>query len=121
MPVRRLGVDAAVIFADIMLPLDGMGVPFYIKPNTGPIIPDPIRTAAQVEAVRVIDAEEATPYVFETIRTLRRELGDSTAVIGFSGSPFTLACYMIEGRPSRDYARAKSLMFSQPELWHKFM
>ncbi|MBI4200845.1 MAG: uroporphyrinogen decarboxylase [Chloroflexi bacterium] len=121
MPVRRLQVDAAVIFADIMLPLDGMGVPFYIEPDIGPIIPDPIRTQAQVEAIRVVSAEDATPYVFETIRILRAELGDSTAVIGFSGSPFTLACYMIEGRPSRDYAQAKALMFSHPHRWHLFM
>lgn len=121
LPVHRLHVDAAVMFADIMLPLDGMGVPFYIEPETGPIIPHPIRTEADVEAVRIVEAEEATPYVFETIRLLRQELGGTAAVVGFSGSPFTLACYMIEGRPSRDYAQAKAFMFGRPELWRRFM
>ena len=121
LPVKRLHVDAAVMFADIMLPLEGMGVPFRIEPETGPIISDPIRTQADVERVRVIEAEEATPYVFEAIKLMRQELGDTAALVGFSGSPFTMACYMIEGHPSRDYARAKSLMLGQPELWHRFM
>ena len=121
LPVQQLHVDAAVMFADIMLPLDGMGVPFYIEPETGPIIPSPVRTEADVEALRVIEAEEATPYLFETIRMLRQELGDTAALVGFSGSPFTLACYMIEGRPSRTYDVAKSFMFAQPGPWHRFM
>ena len=121
LPVKRLHVDAAIMFADIMLPLEGMGVPFHIEPETGPIITDPIRTQADVDRVRVIEAEEATPYVFEAIKLIRRELGDTAALVGFSGSPFTMACYMIEGHPSRDYARAKSLMLGQPELWHRFM
>lgn len=121
LPVNRLGVDAAVMFADIMLPLDGMGVPFRIEPEIGPIIDRPIRTAAMVDAIRVIDAEEATPYVFDAIRLLRRELKESAALVGFSGSPFTLACYMIEGRPSRTYDIAKGFMYAQPEVWHKLM
>src|SRR5256886_11837030 len=74
-----------------------------------------------VEALRIIDAEEATPYVMEAIRLVRRELEGKQAVIGFSGAPFTLACYMIEGRPSRDYSLAKSLMYGQPEVWHALM
>ncbi len=121
LPVERLHVDAAVMFADIMLPLDGMGVPYNIEPEIGPIIASPIRTEAAVDAVRVIEAEEATPYLFEAIRLLRQQLGDTAALVGFSGSPFTLACYMIEGRPSRDYAAAKALMLGQPKLWHRFM
>ena len=121
LPVRRLHVDAAVIFADIMLPLEGMGVPFHIEPDIGPIIPDPIRTEADVERVRVIDAEEATPYLFEAIGMLRQELKETAALVGFSGAPFTLACYLIEGKPSRDYAHAKALMLGRPELWHRFM
>ena len=120
-PVRRLQVDAAVMFADIMLPLEGMGVSFSIEPEIGPIVPNPIRTEADIERIRVIEAEEATPYVFETIRTLRQELGETAALVGFSGAPFTLACYMIEGRPSRDYAHAKALMLGRPVLWHRFM
>ena len=121
MPVNRLEVDAAVMFADITLPLEGMGVPFLIEPDVGPVIPNPIRTQGDVERVRVIDAEEATPYVFETVRILRRELGNRAALVGFAGSPFTLACYMVEGRPSRDYPHTKALMFSQPDLWHALM
>jgi len=121
MPVERFGVDAAVMFADIMLPLDGMGVPFTIEPDIGPIIHSPIRTLADVERIRVIEAEEATPYVFEAIRMVRRELAGRAATLGFSGSPFTLACYMIEGRPSRDYARSKSFMYSEPVAWRLLM
>lgn len=121
LPVDELGVDAAVMFADIMLPLEGMGVPFYIEPEIGPIIPDPIRTNTAVDAIRITGPEEGTPYVLEAIKLLRQELGDRAALVGFSGSPFTLACYMIEGRPSRDYAHAKGLMFSQPAVWHDLM
>jgi uroporphyrinogen decarboxylase len=121
MPVDIFGVDAAVMFADIMLPLDGMGVPFAIEPDIGPIIHHPIRSKADVEALRIIEAEEATPYVFEAIRMLRRDLAGRAALVGFSGAPFTIACYLIEGRPSRDYARAKSLMLGEPVLWRQLM
>lgn len=121
LPVDQLGVDAAVMFADIMLPLDGMGIPFHIEPETGPIIQDPIRTEAQIDAIRVIDAVEATPFLFDAIRIIRERLGDRSALVGFSGSPFTLACYMIEGKPSRTYDKAKGLMLSRPELWHRLM
>ena len=101
MPVHEFGVDAAVLYADIMLPLERMGISFEIEPEIGPIIHNPVRTMQDVEALRIIDAEEATPYVLEAIRLVRRELEGKQAVIGFSGAPFTLACYMIEGRPSR--------------------
>lgn len=121
LPVNRLGVDAAVMFADIMLPLEGMGVPFRIEPEIGPIIEYPVRTAADVDAIRVIDAEEATPYVFDAIRLLRSLLKDTAALVGFSGSPFTMACYLIEGRPSRTYDLAKGFMYAQPLEWHKLM
>lgn len=121
MPVRRLGVDGAVLFADIMLPLEGMGVPFRIEPSVGPVIPNPIRTEDDVARLRVIDAREATPYVFEAIRLLRRELGDSAALLGFSGAPLTLACYLVEGRSSREYPKTKALMYGRPELWHRLM
>lgn len=121
MPVDRFGVDAAVMFADIMLPLEGMGIPFIIEPETGPIIESPIRTEADVDRILIVDAQESTPYVFDAIRIVRGELAGKTALVGFSGSPFTLACYMIEGRPSRDYARSKSLMYGQPAVWHKLM
>lgn len=121
MPVKELGVDGAVLYADIMLPLEGMGVSLEIQPDLGPIIHHPIRTMQDVERLRVTDAEEATPYVLEAVRLIRRELDGKQAVIGFSGAPFTLACYLIEGRPSRDYSIAKSLMYGQPEVWHALM
>ncbi len=121
MPVKEFGVDAAVLYADIMLPLEGMGVSLEIEPDVGPIIHNPVRTMQDVDALRVIDPEEATPFVMEAIRLVRRELEGKQAVIGFSGAPFTLACYLIEGRPSRDYAIAKSLMYGQPETWNALM
>jgi uroporphyrinogen decarboxylase len=121
MPIESFGVDAAVLYADIMLPLEGMGISLEIEPDIGPIIHNPVRTMRDVEALRIIDAQESTPYVMEAIRLVCRELAGKQAVIGFSGAPFTLACYMIEGRPSRDYAIAKSLMYGQPEVWHSLM
>ncbi len=121
MPVRRLGVDAAVLFADIMLPLEGMGVTFHIEPDLGPIIERPVRSAADVAQLRVVPAEEATPYLFAAIRDLRRSLPPDVALIGFAGAPFTVASYLVEGRPARDYARTKRLLFAEPELWHRLM
>ncbi len=121
MPVEEFGVDAAVLYADIMLPLEGMGVSLEIQPDVGPIIHNPIRTMQDVITLRLIDAEESTPFVMQAIRLVHRELEGKQAVIGFSGAPFTLACYLIEGRPSRDYALAKSLMYGQPEIWHALM
>ncbi len=121
MPVHKLGVDAAVLYADIMLPLEGMGISLEIQPDLGPVIHNPVRTMKDVEALRVIKAEESVPYVMEAVRMVRRELEGKQAVIGFSGAPFTLACYMIEGRPSRDYSLAKSLMYGQPAVWDALM
>ena len=117
MPVEQFGVDGAVLYADIMLPLEKMGISLEIEPDIGPIIHNPVRSMRDVEALRVLDAEESTPFVMDAIRLVRRELEGKQAVIGFSGAPFTLACYMIEGRPSRDYGLAKSLMYGQPEVW----
>src|SRR5205814_110151 len=86
-----------------------------------PIVERPIRTAADVDAIRVLDANEATPYLFETIRMLRAELPPEIALIGFAGAPFTLASYLIEGRPSREYARSKAMLFGEPALWDRLM
>ncbi len=121
MPVDELGVDAAVLYADIMLPLYGMGVPFSIDPGVGPIVHEPVRDEAAVARLRLVDAEEATPELFETIGMLRTELAGRAAVIGFAGAPYTLASYLIEGRPSRDHAHAKAMMYGRPELWHRLM
>ena len=121
MPVQKLGVDAAVLYADIMLPLEPMGISLEIEPDLGPVIHNPVRTMKDVDALRVIRAEESVSFVMEAVRMVRRELEGKQAVIGFSGAPFTLACYMIEGRPSRDYSIAKSLMYGQSEVWHALM
>ncbi len=121
MPVEQLGVDGAVLYADIMLPLEGMGISLEIQPDLGPIIHNPVRSMQDVQALRIIDPEESTPFVMEAVRLVRRALAGKQAVIGFSGAPFTLACYLIEGRPSRDYGMAKSLMYGQPTVWHSLM
>jgi uroporphyrinogen decarboxylase len=120
MPVRELGVDAAVMFADIMLPLEPMGVDLTIEPEIGPIIARPIRSASDVEALRPFDPAGVT-FTLDAIRLVKAELGETAAVIGFSGAPFTLACYLIEGRPSRDFSTAKAFMYAQPAAWHGLM
>ena len=121
MPVHELGVDAAVLYADIMLPLIGMGVPFTIDPGVGPIIESPLRSPEDIDALRIVDPHEATPELFESIRMVRRELDGKTAVIGFAGGPFTVASYMLEGRPSKDFAHTKGLLYGEPEVWHDLM
>ena len=121
MPVEEFGVDAAVLYADIMLPLYGMGVPFSIDPGLGPVVHEPVRDVAAVRALRIVDAEEATPELFQAIRLIRQELDGRTAVLGFAGAPFTVASYLIEGRPTKDFARSKALMYGQPQVWHELM
>lgn len=121
MPVDRLGVDAAVLYADIMLPLDGMGIPFRIEPEVGPIVDRPIRAASDVDGIRVVDPVEATPYLFEALRALRADLAPDIALIGFCGAPFTLASYLVEGRPSREHARTKRMLLAEPALWARLM
>ncbi len=115
MPVHTFGVDAAVMFADIMIPLEGMNISLEIQQG-GPIIHHPIRTMADVRALRVIDPPDVQP-VLDAIRLVRRELSGKQAVIGFSGAPFTLASYLIEGGPSRTFEKAKGLMYREPETW----
>jgi uroporphyrinogen decarboxylase len=121
MPVTEFGVDAAVMYADIMLPLTGMGVPFSIDPGVGPIIHAPVRSADDVNALRIVDPRESTPELYEAIRLVRKELDGKTAVVGFAGGPFTVASYMIEGRPTKEFSRTKAMLHGQPELWHRLM
>jgi uroporphyrinogen decarboxylase len=120
-PVRRHDVDAAVMFADIMLPLLGMGVDVELVENVGPVIGDPIRTREQVEALRVPDPEESVPAILEAVAIVRRELRPDQAVIGFCGGPFTVAGYLIEGKPSREFLAVKRLMYAEPAVWHALM
>jgi uroporphyrinogen decarboxylase len=111
----RLGVDAAILFADILLPLEPMGAPFDFAKGEGPVIHEPIATTAQIDRLRVIDPEEALPHVLSAIRMLRREL--KIPLIGFAGGPFTLASYLIEGGKSANFAKTKKLMFGASDAW----
>ena len=120
-PVRRLDVDAAIMFADIMLPLMGIGVDLELVDNVGPVIRSPIRDERGVEGLRPIVPGEDVPFVLETIRIVREELAGRIPLIGFSGAPFTLASYLIEGKPSRDFVATKTMMYSAPALWHSLM
>ncbi|GAA2474264.1 uroporphyrinogen decarboxylase [Winogradskya humida] len=115
-PVRRHGVDAAILFSDIVVPLAAAGIDLDIVPGTGPVVAEPIRTAAAVEALRPLDATDVS-YVAESVRLLLPELG-ATPLIGFAGAPFTLASYLIEGGPSRTYLKTKAMMYGDPQLWH---
>lgn len=121
-PVRRLGVDAAVLFADIMLPVIwGLGLNVDLVEDVGPVLAEPIRQTADLDRLQAVPAEEAVPFVMETIQILRKELRPEQAVIGFAGAPFTLAGYLIEGKPSRDFLTTKTLMYSAPDLWRGLM
>src|SRR5579875_1829929 len=116
-PVRRHDVDAAVMFADIMTPVLGMGLDVDLVEGVGPVVAEPVRTLADVERLRVPDPEEAFAPLLEAIRIVRRELRPDQAVVGFCGGPFTVAGYLVEGRPSRDFAATKALMYREPALW----
>ena len=120
-PVRRHGVDAAVMFADIMTPVLGMGVDVDLVEGVGPVIERPIRSAADVQRLRVPDPDEAFAHVLEAVRLVRAELRPEQAVVGFCGGPFTVAGYLVEGRPSRELPRTKALMLSEPETWDALM
>jgi uroporphyrinogen decarboxylase len=120
-PVRRHGVDAAVMFADIMLPVVGMGVDVELVENVGPVIAEPIASAADVERLRVPDPEEAVPFVLEAVRLVRAELTPDRGLVGFAGGPFTVAGYLVEGKPTRDFLKTKTCMYGSPEVWHALM
>jgi uroporphyrinogen decarboxylase len=120
-PVRRHGVDAAVMFADIMFPVIGMGMDVRLVENVGPVIDQPIERAADVERLRVPDPQEAVRFVLEAIGFVRDELRPDQAVVGFCGGPFTVAGYLIEGKPTRDFLRVKALMYREPGLWHALL
>jgi uroporphyrinogen decarboxylase len=118
-PVRRLGVDAAILFADIMVPVAAIGIDVRIVRNQGPTLAEPFRREAELERLRPLDPGEDVPFTLETIRILRREL--DVPLIGFAGGPFTVASYLIEGQPSRDHARTKALMHGEPKTWGRLM
>ncbi len=119
LPIKQLNVDAAILFSDIMTPIESMGVPNEIKPNYGPFIPNPIRTIKDIDKLIIPDFEKTIPYVGETIKMLRGKL--DVPLIGFCGAPFTLASYIIEGGPSKNYIHTKKLMYSNPKAWHQLI
>jgi uroporphyrinogen decarboxylase len=120
-PMRRMPLDAAVMFSDIMIPLIGIGVGIEIVEGVGPVIERPFRDPAAVRALRGLEPAVDVPYVAEAIRLVRQELEPDRAVLGFAGAPFTLASYLIEGKPSRTFARTKAMMLGEPPLWHALM
>jgi uroporphyrinogen decarboxylase len=118
-PVRRYGVDAAILYSDIVVPVHAIGFGIDIKPGVGPVADQPFRTAADLGRLRPLDPEADTPYVLETVRNLVAEL--DVPLIGFAGAPFTVASYLVEGGPSRNYTNTKALMRSDPGLWEQLM
>src|SRR6476619_2375082 len=120
-PVRRHDVDAAVMFADIMTPVLGMGIDVRLVEGVGPVIDRPVRTLADVERLRIPDPDEAFGPVLEAVRLVRAALRPDQAVVGFCGGPFTFAGYLIEGKPSREFALTKALMLTQPDVWHALL
>ncbi len=120
-PLRAFAVDAAIIYADILPPLEGMGLCLSYAKGEGPVIHNPLRAPADIAALAQPDPRETVGYTLEAIRLVRRELGATLPLIGFSGAPFTLASYAIEGGGSREYRRTKQLMHRQPDAWHALM
>ncbi len=120
-PVRRLGVDAAIIFADILLPVVSMGIQLEFAAGEGPVIRDPVRAPEAVARLRRPETEEIAPAIYDAIRLVRRELDGKVPVIGFAGAPFTVASYLIEGGSSRHYLETKRFMFTEPRAWDALM
>lgn len=118
---EQLGVDAAILFADIMLPLEGMGVGFKIVEGVGPQIDNPIRSMEDVENIGQLDPRKHVPFVLDAIGLIKNQIGDRIPLIGFSGAPFTLASYIIEGGPSRDFIESKKMMYGQPAVWARLL
>jgi uroporphyrinogen decarboxylase len=121
LPVERLGVDAAILFADILLVVEPLGIGLEFARGEGPVIHRPVRSAGAVAALPERDPAESVPFVFETVRRVRRALADRVPLIGFAGAPFTVASYVIEGGASRDYVETKRLMYTDPGAWHALL
>lgn len=120
-PVQQLQVDAAIIFADILLPLEPMGIELEFAKDEGPVFHHPIREMKQIEKLRIIEPEEDLPFVMEALRIVRKELDGKIPLIGFSGAPFTLASYIIEGGHSKNYILTKGMMYQDPVAWDRLM
>jgi uroporphyrinogen decarboxylase len=120
-PLQRLPVDAAIIFTDLLIPLESMGAKLIFAPNEGPVIENPVRSASDVAALRMVEPHVDLAFTLEAIRLVCRELDGKVPLIGFAGAPFTLASYLIEGSGSRHYTQTKQLMYYQPEVWHTLL
>ena len=120
-PVERLGVDAAILFADILLIAEPLGVGLEFARGEGPVIHHPVRTEDDVARLKPVDVDSDVGFVFETVRRARRALPAHVPLIGFAGAPFTVASYLVEGGPSRDYLQTKRLMHEEPEAWHRLL
>ncbi|MGP1385239.1 MAG: uroporphyrinogen decarboxylase [Thainema sp.] len=120
-PWRAFRPDGVILFSDILTPLPGMGIPFDIIESKGPMIEPAIRTQEQIDQVRPLDPEESVPFVGEALRTLRQEVGNEATVLGFVGSPWTLAAYAIEGKSSKNYSVIKGMAFSEPAMLHQLL
>jgi uroporphyrinogen decarboxylase len=119
-PVRRYGVDAAILFSDIVVPVAAIGFGVDVTPGVGPVVTEPFRSAADLDRLRPFEPEADAPYVGETVRQVVAELG-ATPLIGFAGAPFTVASYLIEGRPSRTYGLTKAMLHGDPKLWAQLL
>jgi uroporphyrinogen decarboxylase len=119
-PVRRYGVDAAILYSDIVVPAAAIGFGVDVTPGLGPVVTEPFRSEADLDRLRVFVPDEDAPYVAETVRHVVREL-DGIPLIGFAGAPFTVASYLIEGRPSRTYGLTKAMLHAEPKLWHRLL
>ena len=120
-PVRRYGVDAAVLFSDIVVPAHAVGFGIDVAPGTGPVCAQPLRTAADLTRLREFRPDDDTPYVLDTVKLVAAELAPDVPLLAFAGAPFTVASYLIEGRPSRTYEHTKSLIHNEPTLWSALM
>ena len=119
--VDELGVDAAILFADIMLPLDALGVKLQLVDGIGPVIQNPVAETEDLGKFESFSPKDHVPYVLDSIRLIKQTLDGQVPLIGFSGAPFTLASYLIEGSPSRDFTKTKKMMYSQPDVWNGLM
>src|SRR5687767_3310939 len=121
-PVERLKVDAAILFADILLPLEPMGAPFHFAKGEGPVIEKPVKKREDVERMRAVEDAAGLEYVFEDIKSIRKALAGRVPLIGFAGAPFTLASYLIEtGEDRKSFVATKKMMWSDPSSWHLLM
>ncbi len=121
LPIKKFNLDAAIVFSDILIPLEPMGIELEFTKGEGPVIHHPIREAKQIERLRIIEPEEDIPFLLKTIQIVREELEGKVPIIGFSGAPFTLASYLIEGGHSKTYLTTKGMMYQNPSAWSALM